>query len=290
MARIVDTNPHLVAADKQKYEMTPLGSLPVWAEGDAHLSVEEYLAHMDTAGVDQATLVHPSNVYGFNNSYCADSAAGHPDRFTGVGAIDVNDPKAAESMHYWVEERGMTTVRFEAPGESGSDCGWLGVPTTSALWQEAQKLGILVSLASVRMDGLPALKQVLPSFSNVPVLLRRLADVSCEDGPPYNDAQELFDLAKFPNVYMTFSVNNINAAKKGSSTPEAFFGDLLGRFGADHFMWGSFFPANQATPEAPCKGLLDQIVDELSFLPADDRDWMMGEAARKAYPALATAV
>jgi len=154
------------------------------------------------------------------------------------------------------------------------------------LWQEAARQRISVGLPHVEMKHLAALRGVLERFPTVPIVLRRLIDVPTEDGPPYRAAQALLDLGEFSNLYFTFQNGNIEAARRGKSTPEAFFEVFLSRFGADHLMWATFYPSHKASDEAPYRGLVDLGQKGLSFLPQKDRDWLFGETARTVFPAL----
>jgi predicted TIM-barrel fold metal-dependent hydrolase len=285
MAKVVDGNVHLLAADQEKYPLAPAGgTLPPWARG-THLTAEALLEHMDRAGVDQAMLVHSAVLYGYDNSYTADSAERYPERFVAVGAIDATAPGALDTLEYWVRERGMRGIRFEARGaESGG--AWLETPQTVALLEAARRLRVPVGLPTVRMADLGVLRRVLERVPEVSVFLRRLADAPAEDAPPYAGAKGLFAMADLPQLYLTFSHHNIDDAKKGDSTPEAFFDTVIGHFGANRLLWASFFPVNQGPADAPYKGLLDRVRAELAFLDEEARGWLLGESARALFPTL----
>jgi predicted TIM-barrel fold metal-dependent hydrolase len=92
----------------------------------------------------------------------------------------------------------------------------------------------------------------------------------------------LFELARYPNVYLKVTHRNFEEARNGRSTPEAFFGRLVKEFGADRIAWGSNFPAaRQKLPELVALGR-----DSLAFLPQPDRDWIFKKTALTLYPAL----
>ena len=90
-------------------------------------------------------------------------------------------------------------------------------------------------------------------------------------------------IARYPNVYSTFSHLNVKDAAKGKSTPRDFFQTVVDRFGANRLMWASFFPAYKASAEAPVKGLIDYVRAELAFLGQTDLDWVLGETARSLF-------
>jgi len=278
VAYIVDTNVHVLAADADGRPVpSPSGNVPTWAPG---ATAEDLRGFMEQAGVDHA-LVVPSGDY--DNSYTLASAQRYPESFTAVGKIDVTDPEAGTLLEWLSGQPGIGGLRFEAP-EGRESADWLEAPATLALWQQAAATGMCVGLASVRrMNQLPAVRRLLERFPTVPIILRRMVEVPTEDGPPYEAAKDFFALAEFPNVYSTFSHLNVTDAKKGKSTPRAFFQACVDQFGANRLMWASFFPAYKATPEAPVKGLIEYVRDELSFLSGSDLDWVLGETARKLY-------
>lgn len=285
---IVDTHPHLLAKDTDKYPITPIGGIQSeWSKG-RHLTAEEFLELMDDAGVDKAVLVQAATVHGYDNSYCADSAQRYPDRFVGVCTIDMLAPDAPDRLSYWVEERGMRGIRLFTTGSGRPETDWLDDPRTFPVWERARSLGIPVCV-QMRATGIPRLRRVLERFTDIPVLVDHMAGPSLHDGPPYEAAKELFALADFPNVYLKFSTHNLVEAREGRSTPQAFFRAVIDRFGARRLMWGSNFPNSRWDgPPGPYKGLVELAKESLSFLSEEERNWLLGEAALAVYPWLRT--
>jgi len=124
---------------------------------------------------------------------------------------------------------------------------------------------------------------VLERFTSIPVALDHIAVPRLSDGPPYDSLKPLFDLVRFPNLYLKFSSETIYAARKGKSTCKEFFSLLLDRFGAKRIMWGSNFPA---THDRSLKEQLAMAREELSFLPSEDQRWLFGETALTLWPML----
>ncbi len=280
MAHVVDANAHVMAADVG--DAVP----PPGEARDSHeATAEELLAHMRQAGVHQAVIVpHPPGSY--DNGYCIEAAQRYPESFVAIGKIDVADPEAVAKLNQLVEQPGIGGLRFELrDGRDPSE--WLDAPETIPLWEAAARRSVSVSLPSVRRsDQLPALRRVLERFPTVPiVLLHGMAEVPVDDGPPYQHASDFFALAELPNVYFAFAHREIADKTRGKSTCRAFFEAFVGKFGASHLMWASFFPS-RATAEAPLKGLFDPVLEELSFLSHDDLDWVLGETARSLFPSL----
>jgi predicted TIM-barrel fold metal-dependent hydrolase len=276
MATLVDANVHVIGADRQRYPVAPRrGTLPAWAEG----STEELLSHMQAANVDQAVLVHSAAIYGNDTRYTLDSAQRHPDCLAALVGVDVADPDALDTLIRFAEQHHVAGVRFE-PGDAHA-ADWLLAAKTVRLWQEAAARRLFVSLPSVRtLEAVPTLRRVLEQFSTVPVILRQLLGVSPDR------VEDVFALADLPNVYFTFSLQNIDTARQSASGVELLFGAFIDHFGADHLLWGSFYPAHRGTLEAPYAGVIDQVRNALSFVSEADRDWLLGETARTLFPTL----
>src|SRR5581483_2418984 len=99
----IDTHVHLAAADLQKYPHAT--ERPFETESYVN-PAERLLGLMDEARVDGAIIVQPFGIYGFDNTYHADAAAAHPDRFVGVCGLSAAQPDAPALLRHLVRERG----------------------------------------------------------------------------------------------------------------------------------------------------------------------------------------
>ena len=132
-------------------------------------------------------------------------------------------------------------------------------------------------------EGIPQLVNVLERFPRLRVILDHLARPVQDDGPPYGAASGLWDLARYPNVYLKVTERNFVGARVGKATPETFFGRLVADFGASRIAWGSNYPAS----ERSLPDLLSLAQDTLAFLPDRDREWIFSLTAQTLYPSLA---
>jgi L-fuconolactonase len=274
---VVDANAHVVRAEP----VPPGFEAPEREDATA----EELLSYMRQASVQQALLVpHPQSSY--DNTYCTEAAQRYPDAFVAVGKIDAVDPEAAAVARRLVEQSHVGGLRLDASGRE-DPLEWLAAPRTLAIWEIASLEGLSISLPTVRrLDHLPLLRGLLDQFPDVPVILMHgIQGVPVDNGPPYDEARDFFALAEVPNLYLAVTQHNLDDTARGKSTPQAFFEILVSRFGANRLLWASFFPA-RAPADAPLKGLLDPVLEGLSFLPQTDFDWILGETARGLYPAL----
>lgn len=276
---IVDAHPHVIAADRARYPFAPLGgTVAEWVLRG--LPCEGYLAALDTAGIARATLVQASLGYGLDNDYVADSAAGHAGRCAGIGAIDLSGPDTPDRMDYWARERGLIGFRIflTAPNLGPDADAALEDPRTFGVWERARTLGTPMKL-QLRPRAFPRVAKLLARFPDVDIIIDHCAQTPLDDGPPYENARGLFDLARHPRAHVLISDHVIRAAGAGKATPRSFFERLLGTFGAGRVLWGSNFPSSPGMPA----DLLAMAQNALAFLPEADRAAILGGTAKRLY-------
>ena len=279
---IIDIHPHIISTDTRRYPRSPLGGhQSAWSE-KRPVSVEQLIAEQERAGIQKAALVQASTCYGHDSSYVADAVAAYPERFTGVFSCDILSPDAGSTIAHWMN-RGLTGLRLFTTGSTmPGQADWLDDPRTFPAWQKAEDACLPVSL-QMTAAGIPQLEHVLNRFPGLRVILDHLARPAQEDGPPYEAAESLWRLARFPGVYAKVTERNFVGATAGRATPETFFGKLVSVFGASRIAWGSNFPAS----ERSLPDLVALAQGALGFLPATDREWIFSRTAQTLYPALA---
>ena len=282
MATIIDIHPHIIASDTKRYPLAPLGGHQSDWSRTRPVSTEQMIAAMDKAGVDKSAIVQASTCYGHDNSYVADAVAAHPDRFTGVFSVDVLAPDAPTRMRYWVS-RGLAGMRLFTIGSTMPDqASWLDDPKTYPAWETAGELGLSICL-QMSAKAFPQMIKMTERFPKVRIILDHMARPVLEDGPPYAAAASLFDLARYPSVYLKLTPRSFIESRNGKATPESFFAKLVASFGAQRLAWGSNYPSSEGSlPE-----LLALAKSSLASLPQGDRDWIFGKTAQTLYPALA---
>jgi L-fuconolactonase len=273
---VVETHVHIVAPDQGKYpRRLSHSTLSGWVQD---LPTEELLSLMDGAGIDRAVLVQAYGAYGADNSYVADTVARYPERFAGVFAVDPLQADAAQRATHWAAERGLRGLRIITLTQPEL---MLSDPRTQPMWERAAALNIPLCITT-EFHQVPLLPALLERFPNVKVVLEHMGMPNLKWGPPYQAAQPLFDLARFPNCYVKFSTVSIYAAMAGKSSPAEFFRRLLDRFGP-RLMWGSNFPS---TRDRGLKEQLQLAREQLAFLLPDEQRQVFGETALDLWPAL----
>lgn len=279
---IVDTHAHVISSDTQRYPNAPLGGHKSDWSRERPVSTEQMIAAMDGAGIAKSVLVQASTCYGHDNSYVADAAAAHPDRFTGVFSVDVLAPDAPERIRYWAGRKLSGMRLFTAGSTMPNQADWVDEPRSFPAWECASELGIPVCL-QMTVKAIPQLIRMLKRFPHVSVILDHLAKPTLSDGPPYAGALEVFRLAEYKNLYLKLTPRTIAEAQSGKATPETFFPLLVSKFGASRIAWGSNYPASEGTLPELVK--LSQM--GLSALTVEERDWIFAQTALNLYPVLA---
>ena len=279
---IVDTHVHVISDDLETYPLVTSDQRLGWVD-EARFTVEEFVSLMGEAGVGAATLVQPLTAYAYDNRYCALAAKRYSDRLTGVAIVNMEQSDAAPILRDLVEQDGMKGVRLFARHRPGAN--WLDEPDTFPVWELARELRFPITVI-MRVDQASKLGHMLERFPEVMVALDHLGSPPLADGPPYDSAAPIMDLARFPNLRLKYSPSNMQATAKGSGDFQDVLKRFVDRFGVDRMMWGSNFSATYrpAYPE-----LVDMGHEWISFLSSAEQAKLMGGNALELWPSLRSA-
>jgi predicted TIM-barrel fold metal-dependent hydrolase len=279
---VIDIHPHVITTDLETFPRSPLGGHQSTWSKDRPVSFEQMIVAMDEAGISKSALVQASTCYGHDNSYVQTAVKAHPARFTGVFSVDALAADAPQRIRHW-HGQGLTGLRlFTAGSTMTTQSRWLDDPQTFPTWETVEALDIPVCL-QVRFPGLPMVHSMAARFPKVRIIIDHLMKPELDDGVPYAKAAPVFELAKYPNVFLKLTSDTVRASKQGKASPQSFFTQLLEAFGAARIAWGSNFPASSGT----LKEILDESRQALSFLPDSDQAQIFCHTARMLYPALA---
>lgn len=282
MPSFIDIHPHVISDDEGCYPPAPLfGKRSDWSQ-ERPSTVETLIAQMDAAGVAKAAVVHSSTTYGFDNSYVVDSCNRYPDRLLAVGSVDVLAPDAVATIRQWAD-RGLGGLRVFTGGSTKEfDPSELDDPRAYPAWELLGELGLTMCIQTGPV-GLPAVTALAKRFPNVPIILDHLGRPDVTDGPPYEQAKSLFELASVESIYLKLTPRIMGDSKKGAATPETLFPALVETFGANRLAWGSNYPTSEGT----LAEILATAQERLSTLSDTDREWIFGGTALSLYPQLA---
>lgn len=276
-----DIHPHIISRDDARFPRAPLGGEQSDWSRDRPVTIEDMVAAMDEAGIASSALVQAATCYGFDNSYVAHAIERFPDRFTGVGTIDVLAPDAVEVLKGWVAQ-GITGLRLYTGGSKLKfDFSWLDDPRSFPVWEYAGEAGIPICLQG-RPPAFPIMVGLARRFPENRIILDHLARADTTDGPPYANAEPLFRLSDHANIFMKVTPRSFDLAVSGKASPETFFPRLVSEFGAQRIAFGSNYPASSGS----LKEITDRARASLASLSAEDRDWILGGTAERLYPSL----
>jgi predicted TIM-barrel fold metal-dependent hydrolase len=281
----VDIHPHIVAADDHRYPRSPLfGVQSDWSR-QRPITVEQYVAEMDVAGIQKAAIVQASTCYGYDNSYLTDSVARYPDRLTAVGSVDLLQADATTQIRTWMK-RGVTGLRLFTGGSTKAfDPSSMDDPRSFPAWELCSEAGLSICLQT-DPSGLAQVAGLAKRFPQVKIILDHLSRPDISDGAPYKKASSLFGLQPFANIFLKLTPRTVEKARTAPATPETFFPRLVEVFGSRRIAWGSNFPANAG----PLSALLGDAKKSLECLASEDQEWIFGRTAQTLYPVLARAV
>jgi L-fuconolactonase len=277
---IVDTHVHVVAADTHRYPLSPAAGfrstgLRPW-QLETPVTTEELLATTEAAGVNRAIVVQPFSAYGYDNAYHADSAARFPERLAGVCAVDPLAKDAADTLGYWVENRGIAGLRFttHTAGSRFDD------PRANPLWDRVTALGIPVCVLTTP-SHFEEVRAMAMRFPAAPIALDHAGGIGAGESEAAVEA--LANLAELPNLYL--KVSTVNFAPLSALGEPGLDGwrRIVARFGPERLMWGSNYPVSQ---EGSYADMVDLGRQSLPFLSEGDRQWLLAGTAQSLWPQL----
>jgi L-fuconolactonase len=182
-------------------------------------------------------------------------------------------------------EQGAQGVRLRADIRSPGD-------DPLAIWRTAQTLGMSVSCSgSPDLFADPAFAQLAAELPDLPIIIEHLASLKATATalPDGQLCAQIFDLARFPNLYM--KIHGLGEiCTRNMPVTEPFPFDRTGvallrmaydAFGADRLMWGSDFP-----PVSGREGYgnaLHLTMAELADLSPEENALIFGGVAARVY-------
>ena len=237
---------------------------------------ETLLGLMAANGVDKTVLVQVI-YYRWDNRYTRDVMRQHPDKFMGVGRVNPESSQAPDDLSRLVEEDGFHGVRLSPGG--GPEGDWIGSDLMHPLWRRTNELRVpMLILAPVAR--MPDIARLCDRHPRVDVCIDHMADCPA-DRPDL--LPTLLDLARFPRVYVKIS-HTWNVSKHDYPYRDTHdqVKHLYDSFGPQRLMWGTDWP--MVEKKCGYAKALAVVRDELKFLTAEDKEWILGKTVLKLWP------
>jgi predicted TIM-barrel fold metal-dependent hydrolase len=266
---IVDAQVHLWKAETPDRPWVPgmVAQLP------EPFTYDKLLPLMNEAGVDRVVIVPPS-WEGDRVDYALEAAGKYPDRFAVMGRLPLKDPRSADLLPKWKDQRGMLGIRLTFLGANGA---WLTDGTADWFWPAAEKAGIPVMfLASGRTAAFAPIAERHPRLA----LIIDHMGVSMEIAKAGKIADAIAQsaaLAKYPNVSVKLSAAPAYSSESypfRDMTPH--IRRLFETFGPQRCYWGTDMTNSFA--KASYRERVTHFTEHLDFLSEEDKDWVMGRA------------
>jgi predicted TIM-barrel fold metal-dependent hydrolase len=239
-------------------------------------SPKDLLRQMQGSGVRQAVLVQFIK-YRWDNLYAAHVMKTAPRRFQGVCRVNPESPDSPDRLSYWTVSHGFRGVRLSPETDARGDwfCGRLMPP----LFQRAAALRVPVIILT-KPPRLPDLAAILEKVPEVDVIIDHLGD--CLNAGS-SDLETLLGLAKYPRLFLKIGhIPQSSAEAFPWRDTHASMQRIFQAYGAHRLMWGSDWPfCLSRMTYAQSIAFLQQ---ELKFLTADDREWVLGKTAGQFWP------
>jgi predicted TIM-barrel fold metal-dependent hydrolase len=235
---IIDCHAHIYGTDEKKYPPIDKPYRPPQGKG----MLDHLRREMKSAGVRYATAIQTSTFYRWDNRFTADSARANADWLVGVCTLDPDDPHSPGLLGEYVRQynvRGMRSI----PAADGR----LDHPGVRALWEMAEKLGIVINVL-VNRDKRDELSTMLERRPKLNVVLDHCLNIKV--GPELDSiVSDTVKLARHTNLHA-----KLTFIPTGSAEPYP-CRDLhdacravIRAYGPDRCLWGSDFPCELWCP------------------------------------------
>ncbi len=172
-------------------------------------------------------------------------------------------------------------MRFSPIYYKGKD-GWLNASSTRAVWKKAEELQAVFNFF-IATEQLPKLEDMIKRFPGVRVTVDHLSQIDLGVKDPLPAMRKLLALARYPNVWV--KISELTSVSKSGTYPFTDAYPWVKRvheaFGPDRLLWGTGYPGAARThfKRPTLKKEIALIREEMSFLPAKDREKILGRNA-----------
>lgn len=235
---IVEWNTHIFHPDQERFPIHPSAAYrPRVPDTDDPLA--DYLARMQTEGIDRAVLVHPEP-YGDDHRLVLACLEREPELFLGTSLFYPKDPDAPQKLADLVARQPkIIATRFHAHRGKEMYLDSFVDRNVRALWEKAVELGLIVEL-HIGPDYAAQIADVLLDLPDSTVLIDHLAEPHMGNAVEY---AHVLELSRFDQVYMKLSgLNHFAQDEPLYESALPFTRQVVEAFGPERLVWGSGTP------------------------------------------------
>jgi L-fuconolactonase len=268
---IIDPHVHVWTTNDPRYPWAKETTNPPSRAATPEMLLDQMKKH----GVARTVLIQYIG-YRWDNSYTLAALKKYPQYFQAVARVNPEDPANADHLSRLVEE-GFRGVRLSPAGGPQGD--WLRGPLMPPLWQRCDSHKVSMNLLT-SPSRLPDAAALIEKFPDLTVVIDHMAD--CPIDRP-DELAKVVALAPFPKVFVKIS-HTWSLSKQ--SYPWADTHEQVKRlydaFGPRRLMWGTDWPMHER--HATYGQTLSVVRDEMKFLNADDKSWILSKSIERVWP------
>jgi predicted TIM-barrel fold metal-dependent hydrolase len=198
--------------------------------------------------------------------------------FQAVARVDPTDAASPDHLSK-LTEQGFRGVRISPSGDASGD--WIRGPLMPPLWKRCQDLKVpMTVLAPIgRMTDVAALMEKMPDLL---LVIDHMAD--CPIDHPA-ELEKLLALKRYPNVFVKISHTwSISRQPYPWTDAQDYVKRVYDAFGPRRIMWATDWPIIENTSGGSYARALTVVRDEMSFLNADDKSWILSKTIERVWP------
>jgi predicted TIM-barrel fold metal-dependent hydrolase len=264
---ITDAQVHIWAAETPekpyaKYEASqPHRSIP--------LGHDELLTEMDGAGVQRCVLVPPTWEADRNDT-SLEAARLHPERFAVMGRLKIDALESRALLATWKDQPHMLGIRMVF--NHGRSREWLEDGTADWFWDAAEQHDIPVM--AFAPHAVPKLGAIAEGHPGLRMIIDHMGLSTALRGKPLDAAvDKVIRMARLPNVAIKVSALPCYVDEAYPfPTLHPLIRRVVDAFGAQRCFWGT----DLSHLPCPYGQVVTLFTEELDFLSANDKEWIMG--------------
>jgi predicted TIM-barrel fold metal-dependent hydrolase len=242
---------------------------------DRDATPEMLLDLMHANGVSKTVIIQVIH-YKYDNRFLADVLKRFPGTFQGVCRVDPLDAAAPDHLAH-LTEQGFRGVRLSPSGDASGD--WFRGPLMPPLWKRCSELKVPMTVLAP-ITRMPDVAELLEKLPDLTVVIDHMAD--CPIDKPA-ELEKLIALKRYPRLFVKIS-HTWSISKEPYPWPDAqqYVKRLYDAYGPQRLMWATDWPIVEG--RSTYARALSVVRDEMKFLNADDREWILSKTIERVWP------